>query len=102
VRNTAVNLRVEMEQGKVDLALGHLPDLSTDFHQRLLFTQRYMCLFRKGHALESAADPLAAYAQAEHALVLSLGTGHGRVDEFIDKDRACGDASVCVCRTSWR
>ncbi|HRD83806.1 MAG TPA: LysR family transcriptional regulator [Rubrivivax sp.] len=85
VRHTAVNLRVEMEQGKVDLALGHLPDLSTDFHQRLLFTQRYMCLFRKGHALESAADPLAAYAQAEHALVLSLGTGHGRVDEFIDR-----------------
>lgn len=85
VRNTAVNLRLEMEQGKVDLALGHLPDLSTDFHQRLLFTQRYVCLFRTGHPLASAEDPLAAYAAAEHVRVLSLGTGHGRVDEFIDK-----------------
>lgn len=85
VRNTAVNLRVDMEQGKVDLALGHLPDLTTDFHQRLLFTQRYVCLFRKGHALETAPDRLQAYADAEHALVLSVGTGHGRVDDFIDK-----------------
>lgn len=85
VRNAAVNLRVEMEQGKVDLALGHLPDLTTDFHQRRLFTQRYVCLFRKGHPLESSSQPLQAYAQAEHAQVLSVGTGHGRVDEFIDK-----------------
>lgn len=83
VRNTAINLRVEMEQGKVDLALGHLPDLSTDFHQRLLFTQRYVCLFRKGHRLDVPEIPLGQYAQADHAVVLSVGTGHGRVDEFI-------------------
>jgi DNA-binding transcriptional LysR family regulator len=85
VRHTAVNLRVEMEHGKVDLALGHLPDLTTDFHQRLLFRQRYFCLFRKGHPLETSPQPLQAYAAAEHAQVLSVGTGHGRVDELIDK-----------------
>lgn len=85
VRQTAVNLRVEMEQGKVDLALGHLPDLTTDFHQRLLFTQRYVCLFRKGHPIENATNPLEVYANAEHAQVLSVGTGHGRVDELIDR-----------------
>ena len=85
VRQTAVDLRVEMEQGKVDLALGHLPDLTTDFHQRLLFEQRYVCLFRKGHPIENAPDPLEVYARAEHAQVLSVGTGHGRVDELIDK-----------------
>lgn len=85
LRQTAVNLRLEMEQGRVDLALGHLPDLTTDFHQRLLFQQRYVCLFRKGHPLATAADPLQAYADAEHALVLSPGTGHGRADAFIDK-----------------
>lgn len=85
LRQTAVDLRLEMEQGRVDLALGHLPDLATDFHQRLLFQQRYVCLFRKGHPLATAADPLQAYADAEHALVLSPGTGHGRADEFIDK-----------------
>jgi DNA-binding transcriptional LysR family regulator len=84
LRNTAVNLRFEMEQGKVDLALGHLPDLSTDFHQRLLFRQRYMCLVRKGHPLDKDNMSLDEYAAAEHALVLSAGTGHGRVDTLID------------------
>lgn len=83
VRPTALNLRFAMEQGQVDLALGHLPDLATDFHQRPLFTQRYVCLFRRGHALETAASPLEVYAQSEHAVVLSPGTGHGRVDELI-------------------
>ena len=96
VRHTAVNLRVEMEQGKVDLALGHLPDLTTDFHQRLLFQQRYVCLFRKGHPLETAADPLEAYARAEHAVVLSVGTGHGRVDEIIDKALAARQVRLRV------
>jgi DNA-binding transcriptional LysR family regulator len=85
VRNTAVNLRVEMEQGRVDLAIGHLPDLDNDFHQRLLFTQRYVCLFRKGHPLDVAEIPLERYAAAEHAVVLSVGTGHGRVDEVIER-----------------
>ncbi len=85
VRNAAVNLRVEMEQGQVDLALGHLPDLKTDFHQRLLFRQRYVCLFRQGHQLAAAPDALAAYRAAEHVMVLSVGTGHGRVDIHLDK-----------------
>lgn len=85
VRSTAINLRVEMEQGKVDLALGHLPDLGNDFHQRLLFGQRYVCLFRKGHPLDVPEMPLARYAQAEHAVVLSRGSGHGRVDELIER-----------------
>jgi DNA-binding transcriptional LysR family regulator len=85
VRNTAINLRFAMEQGKVDLALGHLPDLSNDFHQRVLFMQRYVCLFRKGHPLDVPEIALPQYAQAEHAIVLSVGTGHGRVDEVIER-----------------
>jgi len=45
VRSTTINLKFEMENGKVDLALGHLPDLTTGFHCRTLFSQRYVCLF---------------------------------------------------------
>jgi DNA-binding transcriptional LysR family regulator len=85
VRGTAVNLKLEMETGKVDLALGHLPDLVTDFHRRPLFSQRYVCLFRKGHALDAAPPDIAAFARAEHAVVVSAGTGHGRADEFIER-----------------
>lgn len=87
VRNTAVNLRFEMETGKVDVALGYLPDLATDFHRRVLFEQRYVCLFRKGHALERADAPLLldAYRDAEHAVVVAAGTGHDRVDRQIEQ-----------------
>lgn len=85
VRPTAVDLRFEMEQGKVDVALGHMPDLATDFHRRPLFTQRYVCLFRRGHALDRPEPTLAAYRACEHAVVQSAGTGHGRVDALIDQ-----------------
>ena len=85
IRNTAVNLRFEMESGKVDLAIGHLPDLTTDFHRRKLFSQRYVCLFRKGHTMDCQAPSLDAFSSADHALVISAGTGHGRADELIER-----------------
>ncbi|MBI4984580.1 MAG: LysR family transcriptional regulator, partial [Rhodocyclales bacterium] len=85
LRSTAINLRFEMEAGRVDLALGHLPDLTTDFHRRKLFAQRYVCLFRKGHAMDCAAPSIEAFSAAEHAMVLSAGTGHNRVNDLIER-----------------
>jgi DNA-binding transcriptional LysR family regulator len=85
VRNRAVNLREEMESGKVDLAIGPLPDLKAGFFQRRLFLQRYVCLFRKGHKLDRKRLTLADFTAAEHLMVMSAGTGHGRVDELLRK-----------------
>src|SRR5690606_17260713 len=51
VRN-ADRLRDDMEAGHVDLAIGLLPGLKTNFFQQRLFMQRYVCLFRRGHALD--------------------------------------------------
>ena len=85
VRNTAVNLREDMEAGKVDLAIGLLPQLKAGFFQRRLFRQRYVCLFRRGHALDKARLTLADYRSAEHLVIVSPGTGHGKVDELIQK-----------------
>jgi DNA-binding transcriptional LysR family regulator len=39
VRNTTVNLRDELEAGKVDAAMGLLPQLKAGFFQRRLFMQ---------------------------------------------------------------
>jgi DNA-binding transcriptional LysR family regulator len=87
VRNAAVNLRDAMEAGTVDLAIGLLPQLKAGFFQRRLFLQRYVCLFRRGHALDRTADgpglTLDDYRAAEHLVVVSPGTGHGKVDERI-------------------
>ena len=85
VRNTAVNLRDDMESGKVDLAIGLLPQLKAGFFQRRLFKQRYVCLFRRGHALDRPRLTLADYKAAEHLVIVAAGTGHGQVDELIQK-----------------
>lgn len=83
VRNTAVNLQDEMAQSQVDLAVGLLPQLKGGFFQRQLFRQRYVCLFRAGHALDDGRGrlSLADFRAAEHLVVVAAGTGHGRVDE---------------------
>ena len=83
VRTTATTLRDDMEAGKVDLAIGPLPQLKAGFFQRRLFRQRYVCLFRKGHALERKRLSLADFKAAEHLVIVSAGTGHGKVDELI-------------------
>ena len=83
VRNTAVNLRDELESGKVDLAIGLLPQLKGGFFQRRLFHQRYVCLMRKGHRLAKRKISLEEFSAAEHLLVISEGTGHGKVDEVL-------------------
>jgi len=85
VRNTAVNLKDEMEAGKVDLAIGLLPQLKAGFFQRRLFRQRYVCLFRKGHRLDKKKISLAEFSSAEHLVVVSAGTGHGKVDELLKR-----------------
>jgi DNA-binding transcriptional LysR family regulator len=83
VRTTATNLRDDMEAGKVDLAIGPLPQLKAGFFQRRLFRQRYVCLFRKGHALDRKRLSLTDFKAAEHLIIGSAGTGHGKVDELI-------------------
>ncbi len=85
VRNTAVNLRDEMEAGHVDMAMGLLPQLKSGFFQRRLFRQRYVCMFREGHLLDKPKVTLKQFSEAEHVVVVSAGTGHAKVDESIER-----------------
>jgi DNA-binding transcriptional LysR family regulator len=85
VRNAAVNLRDDLESGKVDLAVGLLPQLKAGFFQRRLFSQSYVCLMRRGHRLDKKRISLAEYSGAEHLVVVSAGTGHGKVDELLQR-----------------
>src|ERR1700752_3892196 len=85
VRNHTVKLRDEMEAGHVDIALGFLPGLKAGFFQRRLFRHRYVCLFRKGHPLDKRKMSLGEFSQADHVVVVSEGTGHGKVDEQLER-----------------
>jgi len=84
VRNTAINLRDEMESGRVDLAIGLLPQLTAGFFQRRLFRQRYVCMFHQGHALDKGKITLDEFVAANHVVAIAAGTGHGKVDELLE------------------
>jgi DNA-binding transcriptional LysR family regulator len=96
VRNTAVNLRDELESGKVDLAIGLLPQLKAGFFQRRLFKQSYVCLMRRGHRLDKARMSMAEFSAAEHLLVVSAGTGHGKVDELLQRSGVTRNVRLTV------
>lgn len=85
VRNNAINLRDEMEAGHVNLAIGLLPQLKAGFYQRRLFRQRYVCMFRKGHRLDKRKISLAEFSAADHVVVVSEGTGHGKIDGLLER-----------------
>ena len=85
VRNTNMNLKDAMEAGTVDLAIGLLPQLTAGFYQRRLFQQPYVCLMRQGHKLAKKKMSLPEFSAAEHLLVISEGTGHGKVDEILKR-----------------
>lgn len=78
---TQTSLKEDMATGRIDLAMGLLPQLQAGFFQRVLFRQKYICLMRKGHALAGKNKlNLASFTAAEHVRVVAAGTGHGRVD----------------------
>ncbi|MDO8718046.1 MAG: LysR family transcriptional regulator [Polaromonas sp.] len=86
VRNTSVHLKDSMEAGHVDLAIGLLPQLKAGFFQQRLFTQQYVCMFRDGHALDRKKITPPDFFAADHVAVVSTGTGHGIVDDILDKN----------------
>lgn len=84
VRNTTVNLKDAMEAGHVDLAIGLLPQLKAGFFQQRLFSQQYVCVFRKNHSLDKRKISSADFFASDHVVIASAGTGHGKVDEILD------------------
>jgi len=80
------DLREQMAAGRVDLALGSLPQLQGGFFQQALFRQRYVALMRAGHPLAGSTPLTAArYREAAHVRVISAGTGHGQVDDALQR-----------------
>ena len=79
-------LREQMAAGRVDLALGSLPQLQGGFFQQALFRQRYVALMRAGHALAAQRQLTATqFRAAAHVQVISAGTGHGQVEDALQR-----------------
>lgn len=85
VRDGGERLKSEMEAGRIDLAIGLIDGLETGFFSRQVFKQGYVCVFRPDHPLAGRPMTLDDFVAAEHAVVTAAGTGHGRIDELIEK-----------------
>ncbi len=85
---TQPSLKEDMATGRIDLAMGLLPQLQAGFYQQALFHQKYICLMRQAHPLSVGGQlSLKAFTQAEHVRIVAAGTGHGRVDMALEKKR---------------
>ena len=76
-----VVLEVLKKEGKIDLAVGLIPQLGAGFYQQRLFVQRYVCLMREDHPLATGDFSLDYFRTAHHAVVVAQGTGHGIIEE---------------------
>lgn len=85
VRTTSIDVKDEMERGRIDLAMGFLPGLKHGFFQRRLFRQPYVCIFRQDHPLARTGVSARQFRAAEHVAIVSEGTGHGVVDQVIEQ-----------------
>lgn len=85
VRTTSIDVKDEMERGRIDLAMGFLPGLKHGFFQRRLFRQPYVCIFREDHSLARTGVSARQFRAAEHVAIVSEGTGHGVVDQVIEQ-----------------
>jgi len=85
---TQPSLKEDMATGRIDLAMGLLPQLQAGFYQQALFYQKYICLMRKAHPLSLKSKlSLPAFTEAEHVRIVAAGTGHGRVDVALENKK---------------
>ncbi|MFL9926233.1 LysR family transcriptional regulator [Herbaspirillum lusitanum] len=85
VRASSIDLKTEMESGRVDLAIGAFDDVSEALYQRRLFRQNYVSMFRAGHPLAGREVTLKEFLAARHLLVSSLESPYDRINQNLEK-----------------
>lgn len=72
-----------LEEGRLDLAVGFMPQLESGFYQRVLFSQEFVCIVAKTHPRIAGKISKAQYLQEKHLTIKVSGTGHHIVDKTI-------------------
>lgn len=65
-----------LESARVDLAFGPFPKMPGGIFRQRLYDDEYVCLLRPSHPLAKGRLTLRRFADAEHVLVVTEGTGH--------------------------
>jgi DNA-binding transcriptional LysR family regulator len=77
------SLKLALEAGNVDFAIGHLPRLQAGFFQRRLFPQHYVCVFRRDHPLTSAHFGIAEFQAADHLAIATEGSDYEFLEDVL-------------------
>jgi DNA-binding transcriptional LysR family regulator len=85
VRAGIIDLKEEMEAGRVDLAIGAFDNISSALYQRRLFRQSYVSMFRAGHVLAEGELSLKRFLAAQHLFVASLESPYDRINQMLEK-----------------
>lgn len=96
VRLGAIDLRAEMEAGRVDLALGAFEDAPGALYQRRLFQQPYVTLFRAGHALDGGEITAARLASAQHLVVTAMDSPYNDINRALATAGIALDQAISV------
>lgn len=89
VRTGGINLKEELEAGRIDLALGAFEKVSGALYQRRLFRQPYVLMFRQCHALaqvvaEQGAISVERLLQEQHLIVASSESPYDRINQLLE------------------
>lgn len=84
-----------LEDGRADLAMGHLPASSGHFRRRLLFTQRYVCAFGTACAADLAGT-LDAFARHGQVGVVADPGGRAALDAALRRAGIARDVRLLV------
>jgi DNA-binding transcriptional LysR family regulator len=85
VRASTIDLKADMETGRVDLAIGAFDDISGALYQRRLFKQNYVCLMRRGHPLAGATMNAKDFLAAQHLIVASMESPYDKINQSLEK-----------------
>jgi DNA-binding transcriptional LysR family regulator len=96
VRAGLVDLRTEMEAGKVDLAIGAFDDAPDVLYQRRLFRQAYVSMFRLGHPLGVGALTPERFSAARHLVVTSMESPYDCINAALAKAGIAPDSTFSV------
>lgn len=84
-RGISSSLKEDMEAGRIDVAIGLMPQMQGNFFRQRLFRQSFVLAFRREHALAKKAEvSLEDLVGAEHLLV-STSAGQAEIDRLMDR-----------------
>ena len=85
VRASSIDIKTEMETGRVDLAISAFDEISGALFQRRLFKQNYVCMFRQGHPLASASISTKDFLAAQHLIIASMESPYDKINQSLEK-----------------